>query len=452
MTAIRKHLVDVAAIIGLVVVALAVASVILANQRLAVPGWVPVIGQDYTEVEAELSSAQAVTPGQGQTVNVAGVEVGEISAVRLEGGKAIVTLRIDDGAVPVYKDASVLLRPKTGLKDMVAELTPGSAEAGELEEGQRIPIGQTLPDVNLDEILASLDGDTRTYLQLLLSDGGEALGGNGRALANTIRRFEPTARDTRRIAEQLAERRQNIKRVIHNFSLLAEELGAKDDQLATFVDSSNAVFAALAAQDANLRATLRELPSTLDATQSALAQTQDMADVLGPTLEDLRPGARALGPALVQTRPFLRDTTPVIRDEIRPFVRASRPAVKELRPAARDLAAVSPDLVRTFQVVNRLLNTLAYNPPGATEEGFLFWASWVNHLGPAVFSNQDAQGPIRRGLVVIGCQSLQILESVVRGNPQLGVLISLLEAPDRLEVCPGSPQAPGAGAPQGAAG
>ena len=53
---------------------------------------------------------------------------------------------------------------------------------------------------------------------------------------------------------------------------------------------------------------------------------------------------------------------------------------------------------------------------------------------------------------MIGCQSLQILENVVLGNPQLGVLIQLLEAPDRLEVCPRSPQAPGAGAPQGATG
>ena len=154
MTAIRKHLVDVVAIIALIVVALIVAGVILANQRLALPGWVPGLGQDFTEVEAELSSAQAVTPGQGQTVNVAGVEVGEISAVRLEQGRAIVTLKLKEGSVPVYRDASVLLRPKTGLKDMVAELTPGTPEAGELPEGERIPIGQTLPDVNLDEILA----------------------------------------------------------------------------------------------------------------------------------------------------------------------------------------------------------------------------------------------------------------------------------------------------------
>jgi phospholipid/cholesterol/gamma-HCH transport system substrate-binding protein len=443
--AIRKHLVDVLAILGLVIVALGVASVILANQRLALPGWMPVLGQDFTEVEAELSSAQAVTPGQGQTVNVAGVEVGEISRVRLEGGKAIVTLKLEEDSVPVYKDASVLLRPKTGLKDMVAELTPGTPAAGPLDDGERIPIGQTLPDVNLDEILASLDGDTRTYLQLLLSDGGKALGDNGRQLANTIRRFEPIARDTRAIAGQLAKRRRNIRRVIHNFSLVVDELGSKDDQLAEFVDSSNAVFSALAGQDANLRATLQELPSTLTATQSALGKTKTLADELGPTLQALRPGARALGPALVQTRPFLRETTPVIKDEIRPFVRASRPAVKALRPAMHDLSALQPDLVTTFKIVNRLLNTLAYNPPGDKDEGFLFWASWVNHLGPAIFSNQDAQGPIRRGLVVIGCQSLQLLENVVLGNPQLGVLVQLLEAPDRLEVCPTSAQAPGAG-------
>jgi phospholipid/cholesterol/gamma-HCH transport system substrate-binding protein len=445
VTAIRKHLVDFLAILGLIVVALGVASVILANQRMTLPGWFPVLGQDFTEIEAELPTAQAVAPGQGQTVDVAGVEVGEISRVRLEDGKAIVTLKLEKDSVPVYKNATVLLRPKTGLKDMVAELTPGTRDAGELKDGDRIPIGQTLPDVNLDEILAVLDGDTRSYLQLLLSDGAQGLKGNGRELASTIRRFEPTARYTRAIAEQLATRRDNIKRAIHNFSLVVDELGGKDDQLAEFVENSNAVFASLASQDANLRATLQELPSALTETKTALGKAELLADELGPTLEALRPGARALGPALRQTRPFLRETTPVIKDEIRPFVRASRPLVSELRPAMRDLSALTPDLLRSFKVLNALLNTLAYNPPGDAEEGFLFWASWVNHLGPAVFAMQDGHGPIRRGLVVVGCQSLQILENIVLGNPQLGVLTQLLEAPDRADVCPTSAQQAGAG-------
>jgi len=439
-TAIRKHWLDFVAIIGLFVVSMFIAGVILTNQRLTLPGWVPVIGKEFFVVKAEMSTAQAVTPGQGQTVNIAGVKVGEISKVALEEGKAVLTLRMEPRYGRVYKDATVLLRPKTGLKDMVAELEPGNARAGRLSDGGRIPVGQTLPDVNLDEILAALDTDSRDYLVMLLSAGGEGLRGNGRALANTVRRFEPSARYGRRVFSSLAERRQNIKRVIHNLSLLMEELGGKDDQLAEFVENSNAVFATLSRQDANLQATLRELPSTLRATQTGLGKTKTLADELGPTLQQLRPGARALGPALRQTRPFLRTTTPIIRDEIRPFTRAARPTVRQLRPALRDLAAATPDLSRTFTVVNSLFDTLAFNPQGENEEGFLFWLAWANHLAPTIFSTQDAHGPIRRGLFITTCQDIPVLEQVSQANPLLGVLTSQLNLPE--ESCPKSSQDP----------
>jgi phospholipid/cholesterol/gamma-HCH transport system substrate-binding protein len=446
-TAIRKHLPDFLAIVGLVIVAAAVGSVILGKQRLALPAWVPLVGKDFFVVEAEMSTAQAVTPGQGQTVNIAGVEVGEISSVKLRDGKAIIGMRIRPKYSRLYKDASVLLRPKTGLKDMVAEITPGTKSAGALHEGDVIPISQTLPDVNLDEILAALDSDTRDYLQLLLNDGAQGLGSEqkGRQLAQAIRRLEPTAKYAREINEGLAVRRQNLARVVHNFSLLTDELGKKDTQLANFVQNSNAVFDTLAGQDASLRQILQKLPGTLATTQVTLGKVKTLADVLGPTLEDLRPAARALAPSLRQTRPFLRETTPVIRDEIRPFTRAALPTVKELRPAMRDLAAATPDLTASFSVVNRLLNEVAYNPPGDKEEGFLFWQSWVNHAGNAIFSTQDAHGPIRRGLIVLSCSTAQLLDAVAQANPQLGTLVELLNAPSQQQICPQSTAPAGSG-------
>jgi phospholipid/cholesterol/gamma-HCH transport system substrate-binding protein len=442
-TAIRKHLRDFIAVVVLFVIAVAVSAVILSNQRLTLPAWVPFIGKDFFVIKAELATAQAVTPGQGQTVNVAGVEIGEISKVELKGGRAVVTLRIEPKYKRMYRNATILLRPKTGLKDMVAELNPGTKAAGPLEEGGTIPVSQTLPDVNLDEILSSLDGDTRQYLTLLVTGGAEGLRGEGRNLSDVLRRFKPTARDLARVNDALAQRRENIKRAVHNFSLVVDELGSKDDQIANFVQSSNAVFEVLAREDAALRATLVELPSTLDETQKALASTDAMASELGPTLEALRPGARALGPSLRDTRPFLRESTPIIRDEIRPFVRAARPAVADLRPALRDLADATPDLTRTFKVVNALLNTLAYNPPGARDEGFLFWLSWANHLGNTVFATQDAHGPIRHGIVVASCNSFAVLDSVARNNELLGVLVQLLNPPR--QACPQNTQAPGAG-------
>ncbi len=436
MTAIRKHLWDFVALLVLLVVALIVSLVIFANQRLTLPAGVPVLGKDFVELEAELTTAQAVTPGQGQTVNIAGVEVGEIASVELENGKAVIGMNIEREHAKIYRDATILLRPKSGLKDMVAELTPGTPAAGELGEGQRIPASQTLPDVNLDEILASLDADTRDYLRLLLGDGAQALGGNGRELAQTIRRFEPTARYARQANQQLARRRDNIRRVIHNFSLLMEELGSRDAQVANFVSSSNQVFATLARQEANIRETLRELPSTLEESQDALASVNAMASELGPTLEALRPGARALGPALRETRPFLTKTTPIIRDELRPFARAALPTVRELRPAMRDLAAATPDLTRSFRVLNALFNTLAYNPPGRTEEGYLFWLSWANHVGSTVFATQDAHGPIRHGVIIYNCDTASLLETVAGSNPGLGTLVDLLNGPKADEICP----------------
>jgi len=434
--AIGKHLRDFVAILALFVVGAGVSAYVLANQRLTLPGWVPVLGTDFYTVQAEFPTAQAVTPGQGQTVDIAGVQVGELSRVRLKDGKALVTMSFQDKYDGrIYRDATGLLRPKTGLKDMVVELNPGTRRAGRLPEGGRIPVSATLPDVNFDEVLASLDADTRDYLRLLLGGGAEGLRGNGVGLRRALKRFEPTGRALRQVNEQLATRRGAIRRVIHNFGLLTEELGSKDDQIAQFVDSSNAVFASLARQDTSLRKTIGSLPGALTATQSGLTKTDALARELGPTLAALRPGARALGPSLRQTRPFLRSTTPVIRDEIRPFSRSAQPFVSELRPAMRDLAAATPDLTTSFAVINRLFNTLTYNAPGSADDGYLFWLAWGGHLANTAFATEDAHGPVRRGVVIIGCGDLRILDQVTQGNPVLATLIGLLNSPKTSEVC-----------------
>jgi phospholipid/cholesterol/gamma-HCH transport system substrate-binding protein len=306
-----------------------------------------------------------------------------------------------------------------------------------LPEGGTIPIQNTAPDVNLDEVLSSLDADTRTYLQILVSSGGEAFGNKGYSadLRETFKRFEPTNRDLAKITGLLSHRRKNLSRVIHNFQLIASELGKRDTQLAGFVGSANRNFRALANQDNNIRASLRELPPTLRTAQTSLQKADVLAKQLGPTLQALRPAARALGPALTATRPFLNTTTPIIQNQIRPFARDTQPTTRALRIAADNLKPLTPRLTSTFKFVNALLNTLAFNPKGA-EEGFLFWTAWANHDGNTIFGTQDAHGPIRRGLIVTSCDSLSLLNQVVATNPALNTLFTLLNAPGLSQVCP----------------
>jgi phospholipid/cholesterol/gamma-HCH transport system substrate-binding protein len=406
------------------------------------------VGADFYKLNVELPTAQAVVPGQGQTINIAGVKVGDVKSVRLRNGVAVVTVDMDRKYTPVYRNAHILLRPKTGLKDMYLALDPGTKAAGALPSGGTVVVANTLPDVNPDEVLASLDADTRAYLQILVGAGGQAFtdapgrtGETAAALRQTFKRFEPTNRDLAKITGLLSTRRAHISRVVHNFRLITDELNSTDGQLGRFVEQANANFQAFANQDANLRAALALLPGALSTTRDTLVKADALGKKLGPTSQALRPTARALGPALRDVRPFLRETTPVIRDQLRPFTKIARPTVRDLRAAAKDLAVTTPRLRRTFGVLNSLLNTFAYNPPGK-EEGFLFYQSWLNHAGATVFQTDDAHGPIRRGLVMISCGSLAILDQLKRANPQLATLIELLNAPQRTEVCSQPVQGP----------
>ncbi|HEX5146091.1 MAG TPA: hypothetical protein VFV85_03645, partial [Conexibacter sp.] len=361
------------------------------------------------------------------------------SNVDLVDGRAVVTMQLDTKyAHRVHPNATMLLRPKTGLKDMVVELNPGTAAGGpSVKDGYTVPIAHTQPDVNLDEILSVLDGDTRTYLQLLLNGAATGLKDNGGNLAQAFRRFEPTARDTAEFTRLLQQRRQYIRHAVHNFGTFTNALAARDQQLATFVDSSNDVFQHFANQDTNLQRTIALLPSALRDTNAALKQAKTFADVSGPALSALRPGVRALAPSLVETRPFLRETTPIIRDQLRPFTRVATPVVKELRPAAAEFAAATPNLTTSFKVLNAFLNGLAYNPSGS-REGYLFYLAWLNHASNSIFSAEDAEGPIRRGAVMLGCGDIAGLNGVknpVRKNPTLDAVRLLAQLVNTPSSC-----------------
>ena len=178
----------------MIVIAAVVGGYILAHQNLHLPGWVPVLGRNSYTLKARFQTAQAVTPGQGQAVTIAGAKVGEVASVELKDGVATVTMRVTPKYARFYKNATMLMRPKTALQDMTIEVNPGTRTAGKLHSGEVLPVSQTAPNGDFDEFLAGLDSETRFYLQALLAGAGEGLYHNGRALSATLKRFLPTTR------------------------------------------------------------------------------------------------------------------------------------------------------------------------------------------------------------------------------------------------------------------
>ncbi|MBK5232460.1 MAG: MCE family protein [Thermoleophilia bacterium] len=427
--AIKTHYKDFLAIAGLIVIALAVLLVILANQKAALPSWVPGMGQDFYSINAEFETAQAITPGQGQAAVIAGINVGKVGASNLDDGVAKVRLDIE----PKYKDllhsdAEFLLRPKTGLNDMVVEIDPGT-EGPPPAEGETLPLAQGLSNVQLDQFFATLDGDTQDYLTLLLNGAGEGLDGKGEDLSQALRRFGPFAQYTAKLNGKLEERRNNISGGVHAFSQIATELGNNDEAVADFITNSKNNLQAYANEEASLREALQEFPSTLTAAQSGLSKSNQLSLVLRPTLLGLIPGAKNLKGSLKAIQHLSETQTANVRDNIRPFSRNVQPVFQDLYKTSKPAAVTTTQFKGVFSEFNKLFNLLAYNPEGDAQEGFLFWAPWLAHNTNSSINAQDASGPVRRGISSITCNTSTQAQSISTGVPQLLTAFRLAQLP-----------------------
>jgi phospholipid/cholesterol/gamma-HCH transport system substrate-binding protein len=408
-TAISKHLRDFIAVAVLITLALGITYYIFQEQRLRIP----ILEEKPFELKAEFETAQAVVPGQGQTIRVAGVRVGDVSDVAVEDGVGVVTFQIDREFLPIYENATILMRPTTGLKDMFFQLDPGTQAAGEYSEDEVVPVSNTAPDVNLDEVLEALDSDTQAYLRLLLVGAGKGLEGRDKDLAQLLGGLGPINKDLRKLSSEVATRQQNVRNLIHNFNTLTGRVAQADDDIVQLVQTSNTTLGAIAEQDPSVRRAVELLGPTLTQAESTLNEVADFAKVLGPTFDDLRPFARNLKPANDSLKSLAERGTPELRDRIRPFVRAARPPLPDLRKAADRYSSAAPRLTVIGKKLNRLANMAAYNPNGAEpagtrnrDEGYLFWAAWLAHNGQFIFNTADGNGPFRRIYFTAGCQQL----------------------------------------------
>ena len=409
---IRKNLWPFTAILVLIAIAFLVGGYILENQRFRLP----LAEEKPMRIHVELETAQAVTPGQGQTVQVAGVEIGDIGDVKLRDGRALVALDIKkEYETLIRRDATAALRPRTGLKDMYVQVFPGK-DPVPVKAGFTIPIANSLTDVDLDEILSELDARTRDYITLLANGAGEGLRGKGDDLARVLERYGPTVRDLGRVNREVAKERIALRRLITSLSQINSELARRPQDLSRLVSTASTTLDAFASEDDNLRDGVGELAPTLQTATATLDAVTPFADELGPTTRALLPAVRELEDVNEAVGPFAREATPIVRRQIRPFVRRAVPLVKDLAPAARGLARTFPELDRNVKVLNDLTNMAGHNPRGreapdkeGRDEGYLFHLGWLAHQTVNLQSIDDAHGPMRPIFLTGTCSTLTSL-------------------------------------------
>jgi phospholipid/cholesterol/gamma-HCH transport system substrate-binding protein len=392
-----------AVLIVLWVIGLAAGGYIVINQRFPNPF------ASFVKVNGSFQTASGVVPGLGEPVNVAGVNVGEITGTSLSAGQGIIHMELKPSQLPaphkLYRNASAVLFPNTPLKDMEVDIDPGTPNAGVMPQGGTIPIGQTTVPVDSDELLDSLDSDTRTWFSSLITDLNEGTTGRGQDIKALLQNLGPTSIQLRQIGDLLAARRQELAQIVHNLGTLTKAVSVKDGQLQTVVRAGDQTVGALASQNVALRQAISRLPGTLQQTRTTLADSTTLANALGPTANALVPVARRLPSTLKNSQTLFQGAALLPLNKIPAFVNAVIPLAQQLPPVESNLKAELPALISSFKVLGAVTNETAY-VPGHGNPGFLYWLGWFAHNADSFLSTADVNGGAWRGLTLLSCNDL----------------------------------------------
>ena len=273
-------------------------------------------------------------------VRIAGVNVGKVTKVEpvkaggADGAGAIVTMEVDDSGLPLHDDARLKIRPRIFLEgNWFVEVQPGSPSAPRLKDGDRIPVQQTAKPVQFGELLTALQSDTRQDLRVVLDEYGRALAdGGAKGYNRSIRYWEPAFRDSAIVNQaMLGQEEHDLSGYIAGADKFARGLDRSPAQLKALVTDLAHTAEAFASEDRNLTAAIAELPRTLTAGRSALADLNAAFPPFRRLIADLRPAVRSSGPALDATLPVLKQLRALVsRRELRGLVRELRTTVPHL--------------------------------------------------------------------------------------------------------------------------
>ncbi len=166
-------------------------------------------------------------------VTVAGVRVGEVESVRLDGGRARVTLRIEETGLELPVDSVARIRSRGLLGERQVEIVPGGSQQL-LGDGDVLT--RTVDAANVDRLLDQLAGVaddvktvTRTLRLVLGGSEGEA------HLAEIVQNVHAVSQELRGFVEdnrgQLAGAIASFDRFAAELARLTEENGQTLDQM-----------------------------------------------------------------------------------------------------------------------------------------------------------------------------------------------------------------------------
>lgn len=223
---------------------------------------------------AELAHASGLK--QGDEVRVAGVPVGSVSQIELDGGVARVQFDLEPG-VELTDDSRAAVKLATLLGKTYLEVTPGS---GAPTDDRTIPVDRTTPAYTISTVVAETG---RTVEALDLGALDAAVDSGARLLDAVDPTTVASALDgTTRLAQVAAGQDAELRRLFDLVSQVTATVTAQSDQIAGLIDDAAVVSQVVVDRRdtlASLVTTGRQAVTDLDAL--ATTNRTDLTTVLG---------------------------------------------------------------------------------------------------------------------------------------------------------------------------
>jgi phospholipid/cholesterol/gamma-HCH transport system substrate-binding protein len=305
--------------------------------------------------EIKVPFNEATQLAEQSDVRISGVNVGKVQSIALapNGKQALATVDIDDKYAPLPESTRAILRTKTLLGETYIELTPGDGAGPQLADGASVPEANIAESVQLDEIFRTFDPETRAAFQSWMQEAAVAIDGQGQSLSYAIGEFEPSFTDLDKLFRVLSTQRVAIGQLFRNGATTFEALRGREGELASLIQSSNAVFQTTARRDRDIEALFRAFPTFQDESRLTLNRLRAFAVNADPLMRQLVPAAEQLSPTLIafaklapEAKGFFAGLSTVIglaptgfpalrklfRDDFPPLLRAADPFLRNLNP------------------------------------------------------------------------------------------------------------------------
>jgi len=360
------------------------------------------------QFKAVFSSANSIR--LSSPVRIAGVNVGKVVKVEGQDGtnNAVVTMEMQGQGLPIHKDAELKIRPRIFLEgNFFVDLKPGTPQAPTISDGETIPAGQTATPVQLDEVLTSLQQDTRKNLQVLLIELGAGLTAMptaaedaqqppltkgksaAEALNNALIYSEPALKNSALVNQALqGVNPDDLPNLVRGLAATSTKLVGSESQLGSLVDNLNTTMGAIASEQSAVRQSVALLGPTVKHAYASLGSLNAALPSLAQFSLDFIPGVEQTQPTIDAVTPWIAQATPLVSQSELGGVAAN------LQPSTESLAQLSaatiPTLTQTLnfsQCVSKVLIPTGdmVIPDGAFSTGKPnsqeFWDSLVGFNG-----------------------------------------------------------------------